>query len=76
MSKQKEAKGTQRREFLRLAGLGTLAGAAVAASGPAKKAEAAIRSGNEPIRIDMIQRLGQPPGNLFNRLNSTPCNGH
>ena len=41
MSKQKEAKGTQRREFLRLAGLGTLAGAAVAAGGPAKKAEAA-----------------------------------
>lgn len=41
MSKQKEAKGTQRREFLRLAGLGTLAGAAVAASGTPKTAEAA-----------------------------------
>lgn len=41
MSKQKEAKGTQRREFLRLAGLGTLAGAAVAAGSTPKTAEAA-----------------------------------
>ncbi len=41
MSEAKEAKKAQRRDFLRLAGLGTLAGAAAAVSGAPQKAEAA-----------------------------------
>ena len=41
MSKQKEAKRARRRDFLRLAGLGTVAGAAAAAGGAPRKAEAA-----------------------------------
>jgi hypothetical protein len=41
MTKDKEAKTAQRRDFLRLAGLGTLAGAAVAAGGKPGTAEAA-----------------------------------
>lgn len=41
MTKDKGAKTAQRRDFLKLAGLGTLAGAAVAAGGTPKKADAA-----------------------------------
>jgi nitrous oxide reductase len=41
MEKQKEAKRTKRREFLRLAGIGTLAGAAAAGASVARSAEAA-----------------------------------
>lgn len=41
MSEPKEAKKAQRRDFLRLAGLGTLAGAAVAVSSSPQQAEAA-----------------------------------
>lgn len=41
MTKEKGPKTAQRRDFLKLAGLGTLAGAAAAAGGTPGKAEAA-----------------------------------
>jgi hypothetical protein len=41
MSEPKEAKKAQRRDFLRLAGLGTLAGAAAAVGSSPQQAEAA-----------------------------------
>ena len=41
MTKDKGARTAQRRDFLKFAGLGTLAGAAVAAGGAPRKAEAA-----------------------------------
>lgn len=44
MSKQTEAKTAKRREFLKLAGLGTVAGAAAAAGSMPRQAEAASAS--------------------------------
>ncbi len=41
MSKQDEAKQSRRREFLKLTGLGTLAGAAALAGGVPREAKAA-----------------------------------
>lgn len=41
MSKHDESKQAQRREFLKMTGLGTLVGAAAVAGGMPKKAEAA-----------------------------------
>lgn len=46
MTKEKGPKTAQRRDFLKLAGLGTLAGAAAAAGGTPRKAEAA--TGTKP----------------------------